>query len=229
MKIGCVLLGGLLVAALVLAMPFAAAMKDTYVQPRTPLRSSSTYVPYSAAAPAYTAYPMYSGYSRPSSTFSSTTKYQESPGFTRGAAQTFRQNSASNEAFSDFDSSSAGYDYRGPMFERQIVNREDFAKDSSSRSGLFSAKSSDSLHHSISTMITEKYLGATESLTTNSQNRRSSSKKSNEQASADVDEGFSYGKQRVFDASEYGKDSYTQPSYYRPMYNDNKGYYTWRY
>lgn len=219
----------LVLIGFLLALPLAAAEHES-VKRGPIVRDSAAYYPSTAQYPASSsyAYAPASVRSRPGSTLSSTSKYSESPGFTRAPVQSFRQNKAANERFSDFDSSSSGYDYRGPMFERQTVQRDDFAKDSFAKSGLFSARSSDSLRHSISTTVTEKYLGATESLFSNNQNRRASSKSGDERTSYDADEGFTFGKQRVFDASEYAKDSYNAPYYYRPVY-DSQGYYNWRY
>lgn len=235
MRTSFLFLGTLVLIGFLLALPLAAAEHESVK--RSLVRPAAAYYPSVASYPSYapsyaytpsTAYAPAYARSRPSSTFSSTSKYSESPGFTRAPVQSFRQNKAANEVFSDFDSSSSGYDYRGPMFERQTVQRDDFAKDSFAKSGLFSARSSDSLRHSISTTVTEKYLGATESLFSNNQNRRASSKSGDEKTSYDADEGFTFGKQRVFDASEYAKDAYSAPYYYRPVY-DSQGYYNWRY
>ena len=230
MKYPGLFLAAVFATTFLLAFPLAAAEHESFTQRSSPARISSPYyAPYAQYPASSTAYaPASARIARPTSSYSSATKYSESPGFIRSPVQSFRQARASNDVFSDFDSSSSSYDYRGPMFEKQMVQREDFAKDSFAKSGLFSARNSDSLRHSISTSVTEKYLGATESLFSNSQNRRSSSKTGDEKASYDADEGFSFGKQRVFDASEYAKDSYTQPYYYRPAY-DSQGYYNWRY
>lgn len=233
-------LGMLVFFGLLFALPLAAAEHEGVTRSsivRAPAAYAPAYNPAVASSPSYApsyayapscAYSSRCSRSRPGSAFSSATKYSESPGFTRAPVQSLRQSKTANDAFSDFDSSSSGYDYRGPMFERQVVQRDDFSKESFAKSGLFSARSSDNLRHSISTTLTEKYLGATESLFSNNQNRRLLSKSSNEQASADTDEGFTFGKQRVFDASEYARDSYSAPYYYRPVY-DSSGYYNWRY
>ncbi len=138
------------------------------------------------------------------------------------------QNYNSRIDLSNFDSSSLGYDYRGPMYERTITYTDDLYQKSSDKSFPFYSRSRDSLRHTISTTLNEKYIGATESLFYNTQNRRQESSSETNSILEEYNEDSSFKKQRLYDRYEYGRDSYTSPYYYRPYY-DSRGYYNWRY
>ncbi len=221
--------------AFILSFNLASAY-DYYVQTDVPVAYEKP-VSYSAfSQPQVSSFSRpqayaYGTYSRPrfSSSYNSNTHYTESPGYMRGPKATLAQKANSESSASNFDSSSYKYDYRGPLYEKKVTYLDDFSHDVSSKSGFFRSRSSDSLRHTIASTLTEKYVGATESLYVDSQNRRSASNKASQNTDYNYDGGFSFGKQRVFDSSEYGKDSYTQPYYYRPSYDSQQGYYNWRY
>ena len=164
-----------------------------------------------------------------SSSFSSNAHYSESPGYIKLPDENYRQKYSAKSNSNNFDSSSSGYDYRGPIYERKIVYTEDFSKKRYDKSSLFSSKSKDTLKYSVSNVVTEKYIGASESSYSNSQNRRSSSEDIAQEVVMDYNGGFAFGKQRTFDSNEYRKDSYTEPYYYRPYYNSQNNYYNWKY
>ena len=115
------------------------------------------------------------------------------------------------------------------MFERKSVYEDDFLRDNSAKSGFFYSKNKNILKHKITNTVTEKYVGASESVYSNSQNNRVSLTTANTNADKNYNGGFSFGKQRLYDASEYQKEGYTTAYYYRPSYNSNSGYYNWKY
>lgn len=174
----------------------------------------------------YSKYPSYrSTYNTPSSYIS----YKESPGYMQFPDENFIQKENANDYSSNQDSTSYGYDYRGPLYDRQITNVDDFSHVISSKSGFFTSKSKNNLRHTITSTLTEKYIGASESMFYNTQNNRLTTNTANRDTYYNYDGGFSFGKQRVFDATEYRRDSYTSPYYYRPYYDPSKSYYNWRY
>lgn len=170
-------------------------------------------------------------YSNPSgsSAYASASSYSESPGYTQFPKETKSQKSSSSSQNSNFDSSSYAYDYRGPLYERKITYLDDFSKEYSDKGFFLFSNSKDILRHTISNTVTERYIGSTESLYINNQNRRQASTNSNQDSSSNYEGGFSYGKQRLFDSNEYAQNSYTSPYYYKPNYNQDQGYYNWRY
>lgn len=171
-------------------------------------------------------YPSYkSTYNAPSTYVS----YRESPGYIGYPNENFNQRINSNYYSSNQDTASYGYDYRGPLYERQITNVDDYSHIISSKSGFFTSKNKDNLRHTITYTLTEKYIGASESIFYNTQNNRFTSNVANQDTSYNSDGGFSFGKQRSFDAAEYSKDSYTSAYYYRPYYDSSKDYYNWKY
>lgn len=177
-------------------------------------------------AKSYSKYPSYkNSYNNPSSYIS----YKESPGYTQFPDENFIQKENANYYSSNQDSSSYEYDYRGPLYERQVTNIDDFSRVISSKSGFFTSKSKNNLRHTITSTLTEKYIGASESMFYNTQNNRLTTNTANRDTYYDYDGGFSFGKQRTFDAAEYRRDSYTSPYYYRPYYDSSGGYYNWRY
>lgn len=174
----------------------------------------------------YNQYPSYrSSYTVPSSTVS----YRESPGYSQFPNENFNQRSNANYYSSNEDSSSYAYDYRGPLYERQFTNVDDFSHILTNKGGFFTSKSKNNLRHTITTSLTEKYIGASESILYNTQNNRLTTNNANQDTSYNYGGGFSFGKMRTFDATEYRRDSYTSPYYYRPNYDSSKNYYNWRY
>lgn len=128
----------------------------------------------------------------------------------------------------NFDIASNTYDYRGPLFERRIISSDDFLHETSAKSGFFSSNSKDITTRSLRNEVIEKYVGATESLYTNKQNNQVSAQSARDTSQRDLDGGFSFGKQRLFDESEYARDSYTGAYYYRPLLSQG-GFYNWKY
>ncbi len=188
--------------------------------------ASVSAAPYYDYKSAYKNYPSYKGaYTSPFSSAS----YKESPGYTKYSDEDFNQRINSNYYSSNQDSASYEYDYRGPLYERQITNVDDYSHIISSKSGFFTSKNKDNLRHTITYTLTEKYIGASESIFYNNQNNRFTSNVANQDTSYNSDGGFSFGKQRSFDAAEYSKDSYTSAYYYRPYYDSSKDYYNWKY
>ncbi|MEK6933874.1 MAG: hypothetical protein AABW75_03295 [Nanoarchaeota archaeon] len=167
----------------------------------------------------------YSYSDKPSSYIS----YRESPGYMQFPKENFNQKSNANYYSTNQDASFYGYDYRGPLYERQITNVDDYSHIISSKSGFFTSKNKNNLRRTITYTLTEKYIGASESIFYNTQNNRFTSNVANQDTSYNSDGGFSFGKQRSFDAAEYSKDSYTSAYYYRPYYDSSKDYYNWRY
>ncbi|MDO8508316.1 MAG: hypothetical protein Q7S27_01380 [Nanoarchaeota archaeon] len=152
-----------------------------------------------------------------------------SRGYEQFPIRNFYQDYNSRIDNSNFDSTALGYDYRGPLYERTITYTEDFHTKRSDKSLPFYSRSRDSTRYKVSSTLSEKYVGATESLFYNTQNRRQASAVQVENTINEYDGGFTYGKQRLYDPEEYPRDSYTSPYYYRPNYNSEKGYYNWRY
>lgn len=168
-------------------------------------------------------------YTSSSSGFSSGSHYSESPGYTQFPDESSSQRANTQRMNTNFDSTSSGYEYRGPMYEKKTTYTDTLSRDLSSRSGLFRSKSNNKLKHTITATTTEKYLGASESAYSNTQNRQINSESASQNSDYSYDGGFSFGKQRIFDSSEYASSSYRQPYYYQPNYNYNQGYYNWDY
>jgi len=164
---------------------------------------------------------------RTDSGYSATRKYAESPGEERYPQETTKINKNSQAINTNLDTSTSSYDYRGPLYERRIVSTDDFTHDISAKSGFFSSNSKDLVTRSIRNEVVEKYVGATESLYTDSRNNRVSTQSASDTSTRSYDSGFSFGKQRIFDETEYGRDSYTGEYYYRPP--SGNGFYNWRY
>ena len=188
--------------------------------------------PYNEYSRPYYSYPeSYNSFKNPrfSSDYSSNVNYRESPGQIQFPRATFNQKKEVKTSDSNFDSSSYNYDYRGPMFERRYTFLDDTLDDTSGNSFLFFSDVNDIHRHTISANLVEKYVGETASIYSNSQNRRSSNSEASENTNSNYDAGFSFGKQRVYDAAEYSRDSYANQYYYRPYYNQNQEYFNWRY
>lgn len=166
----------------------------------------------------------YNYYPLPSSSYGSSNSYSETPGFTIAPKET--RSSNSNYLNQNFDSSSYAYDYRGPMFERTTSYSDDLLIDRSSDSGFFSSDVNDIFHRTITATTKEKYVGATESLYMNNQNRQTSSGNTN--ANSNYNGGMTWGKARLFDAEEYSNSGYGN-YYYRPLYDSSTGGFNWRY
>jgi len=175
----------------------------------------------------------YYAYPKSSSTYSLDFSYRESPGIDVFPKEKLNQLSLSNFVNNNFDSTKTNYEYRGPMFERRIIQSQDFSSHSSDKSLPFYSSSKQNTQFSVRNELVEKYVGATESFFSDSQNRRTQSANTNQNTSYNFDGGFSFGKQRLFDSSEFAKESYAQPYYYSPVYNYDRdyhsGYYNWRY
>ncbi len=178
--------------------------------------SCSRSAPYSAPTP------------RASSSFSTNRRYFESPGVERGPEAHGRQSANARAVASNFDTTSYNYDYRGPLYERRIISTDDFIHENKARSGFFTSNYRDLTTRSVRNEVVEKYVGATESTYADRKNNRVSAQERDQSGSYDYDGGFSFGKQRVFDESEYGSDSYTGAYYYRPITSPS-GYYNWGY
>jgi hypothetical protein len=223
------------VFALILSLSLASAMDyDYYVQHdvptdyASPVTYSNDYIqPYVSSF----SRPYVSSFSRPSfsSNYNSQAHYSESPGYTQFPDSSYNQKASANSFSSNQDSSNYKYDYRGPMYEKKFVQVDDFLHDTSSKTGFFNSRSNNVLKHTISTTLTEKYLGATESVLYNTQNNRYATQSAQQDTSYNYDGGFSFGKQRVYDSSEYSSDSYREPYYYRPYFDSQQGYYSWKY
>lgn len=236
----------LLSIALLLVLSGVSVSAAQQVSPRyssipvyAPFDSESASAVYSPCAGSYasTAYVCQTSYSKPltrtaekttaSSAYGAKNSYAESPGYTVGAKESARANSNAKTQDTNFDSTNSGYDYRGPMFERRLIYSDSFNSESKDTSLPFYASSKDKVSHNIRNEVVEKYVGASESAYSNSQNRRVQGSEASETGAYDYDGGFSFGKQRMFDSSEYASESYSEPYYYRPAYLD--GAYTWRY
>ncbi len=165
---------------------------------------------------------------RADTSYSATLKYAESPGEERYPQETMRVNRNSQATNTNFDKAASSYDYRGPIYERRIISTDDFIHDVSAKSGFFSSNSKDLTTRSIRSEVVEKYVGATESLYTNSNNNRVSTQSASDTSTRSYDGGFSFGKQRIFDETEYARDSYSGEYYYRPVFSQ-KGYFNWKY
>ena len=131
-------------------------------------------------------------YNSPYSNFYSDKSYRETPGFTQFPEARTSQSSNTNYLKQNFDSSALDYDYRGPLYEKEIVYKDNLVIDKSSKSGFFYSKSNDILRHKITTKITEKYLGASESISINNQNRRTESSNTNQGLTTNYNGGFSW-------------------------------------
>lgn len=156
----------------------------------------------------------------------------EYSGFVELLKRSFATNSRSDFSRRNFDSSSLDYDYRGPMFERQIIFKDEFNKKRDDTSFLFFSDEEERIHKSSTVSLIEKYIGASESLFIDNQNRRTELFESNQKESEDYKEkgnyreGFSWRKARLFDPNEY--DNSYDNYYYRPHYDPKLGYYNWR-
>jgi len=174
---------------------------------------------------AYTdCYPSMDGYE-----YRGTGSYYESPGFTIFPTEKTSQSANSNYLDENFDSSSYAYDYRGPMFEKTTSFTDDLFIDKSVDDDFFTSDVTDVLHRTIGYKTTEKYVGASESLYINSQNRRTSTGSSNSASNTDYNGGMNWGKLRTFDSDEYADMGNYEDYYYRPLYDSSTGGYNWRY
>ena len=180
----------------------------------------------SSAASAY-------GYASPQSKYSTsyggTAKYYESPGYSKYPIEKATQSRGSRASGSNFDSTNTGYESRGPMIERRIIYSESFLEKNKDKTVPFYSSSRNKVIYNVRNEVIEKYVGASESAYTTSQNKRIYASEEQGNANYDYDGGFSFGKQRMYDASEYGSNSYTEPYYYRPMFGSRQGHYNWRY
>ena|SRR3989338_4177890 len=164
---------------------------------------------------------------RADSSYSTALRYAESPEGQKYPQETTRINKNSQAINTNFDTATSSYDYRGPLYERRIISTDDFIHDVSAKSGFFSSNSKDLITRSIRNEVVEKYVGATESLYTDSKNNRVFTQSASDTSTRSYDGGFSFGKQRLFDQTEYGRDSYSREYYYRPFLGN--GFYNWRY
>jgi len=190
---------------------------------------------FSNLASAYFTSP-YSYFNSPSSeslfSSGSNSHFEETPGFTQYPTAKSSKSSVANSLNTNFDTSSTAYDYRGPIYEKKSVYDENLLIDKSSKSGFFSSKANDILRHTITNTVTEKYIGASESLYIDNQNNRVSTSNSNSNENSNYDGGFSWGSARLYDQSEYqDAASYSDYGnyYYRPYYDSSAGYYNWNY
>lgn len=137
---------------------------------------------------------------------------------------------SSNYVNKNFDSSNLNYDFRGPMFERQIILSETISNEEDDVDFLIFSKSENDYFKSSSAKLIEKYVGPSESLYINNQNRRTETFDVNEKVSDDIEaesnykDALSWKQVRLFDRDEYTYGGY----YYRPMYDKNRGHYVWR-
>lgn len=167
-------------------------------------------------------------YPMPSSSYGTSSSYSETPGFTITPSRQSSSNSNSNYLNQNFDSSNYAYDYRGPMFERTSTYSDNLLIDKSSHSGFFTSNSNNIFHRSINSKVVEKYVGATESLYINRQNRQVSTSNTNKNAASNYNNGMTWGKARLYDSSEYADSGYNH-YYYRPLYDSSTGGFNWRY
>ena len=161
------------------------------------------------------AYGGYSPYS--SSSYQAQSSYSEYPEYTQYPDYQTSSNANSMTSNSNYDSSNYGYSYYGPIYEKKTAYDE----------SLYRRRSKTIW--SVSATSTERYIGASESMFYDTQNRRYDTNANTQSSNVNYDGGFSWGKVRLFDSSEYARDSYGQRSYYDPMYNSNSGYYNWKY
>lgn len=168
---------------------------------------------------AYNYYPAFGGYHSSSS-------YSETPSYTQGPTYVASSPYSSTTSNTNYDSSWANYDYRGPMFERTSTYNDNLLIDQSSGSGFFSSHSNNIYSRAISNVVKEKYVGASESYVSGTQNNRASTTTTTSNPSIVYNGGFRWGQARAFDSSEYTGSNY-KDYYYRPAYSD--GYYNWNY
>src|SRR3989338_447146 len=154
---------------------------------------------------------------RADSSYGATRLYMESPGENLYPQENTRINRNAEATSTNFDTTTSAYDYRGPMYERRIIATDDFLHENSAKSRFFSSNNKDITTRSIRNEVVEKYVGATESLYKDSKNNRVATQHASDMSTREYDGGFSFGKQRLFDEIEYGRDSYTGSYYYRPM------------
>ncbi len=174
-----------------------------------------------------------SGYAQPrsDSSYGATRSYLESPGEERYPRASSSQSRRGQTLAANFDRASYAYDYRGPLYERRLIQSDDFVHENKVRSGFFTSKNTDVTTRSVRNEVIEKYIGATESLHGGSQNNRVAAQDVQESAASSYDGGFSFGKQRLFDESEYSSASSSGYGnyYYRPYYDPARQIYNWRY
>lgn len=170
---------------------------------------------------------------QPRSSFNSgaTRRYAESPGEERYPRASQRTTGNMKAVATNFDTTNYDYDYRGPLYERRIISSDDFLHENSARSGFFSSKHKDITTRSVRNEVVEKYIGASESMHAGTQNNRVAMQEGNSNQAYDYDGGFSFGKQRLFDESEYSSASSSGNGnyYYRPYYDPARQIYNWRY
>lgn len=167
----------------------------------------------------------------PTSSFSASkdVSYTESPGLEVFPTESLNQNTNVNTWNNNFDTSTYSRDYRGPMYEVKYSYLNDYSKSVDDDGWLFFSDWDEDVRHVISATKTEKYVGASESVYFGNQNKRTSGSSATDNTDYEYDGGFTFGKQRKYDSSEYAEDSYTEPYYYRPYYDSNRGRYIWDY
>ncbi|MBI2449429.1 hypothetical protein HYV49_03980 [Candidatus Pacearchaeota archaeon] len=135
--------------------------------------------------------------------------------------------SSSKFSSKNLDSSSLDYDYRGPMFERQITLKENVKSKRSDTDFIIFSRNKESFRESRTITLVEKYVGASESLFIDNKNNRIATFDSNQKTTDGANKGdsFSWRKARLFDPQEYTDSS---DYYYRPYYDSDLGYYNWR-
>jgi len=166
--------------------------------------------------------PVYNAYAQQSSSYSSSS-------FTQFPDWNSNKLDAYSSSSSNYDSSDYNYDYRGPLYEKTTKFNDDLLIDKSTDDDFFTTDTTDILHRSITMTTSEKYIGATESLYTNNQNRRTSNTNSISNENTDYDGGLSWSSVRLFDNSEYSEDIGYNNYYYRPLFDSSNGYYVWDY
>lgn len=158
---------------------------------------------YLVMSPAYSEYNIFGSGSRSS-------EFSQYPSWNSNGA-TYDSSYSSN-----FDSNSYSKISQGPLIDRTTKYDEYLTTDGWDR-----------ITRTINIRTYDKYLGAYESVSSNSQNRQSSGSDYATFYDSDYDGGFSWSQQSEYDKADYGKDSYWDTYYYAPRLDN--GHYVWRY
>ncbi len=127
-----------------------------------------------------------------------------------------------NNKVSSFKDSSSSFNrnYQGPMIDR-TTSYDEYLK----------IKATGKVIRTISARTSEKYLGAKETESLNSQtNSRYNSDYSLTSPNPIYYNGGSYWRSEPsYNYESFGRDSYNSRYYYQPRYDSSLGYYNWRY
>ena len=136
--------------------------------------------------------------------------------YSRYPVYSTNQFSNSNSFYKNLDSSSFTSSYTGPFASKTTTYNE-----------YLKIRPRKTIR-TISFAAAEKYFGETLDESYNKQNNNINTRSASFASNKDYDGGFSWRNREAFDSSRYNSNNY-QTYYYQPNYDNNLGYYNWRY